>query len=48
MDCQMVFVDDVAEQNLTRAIIDQIDAQTAAVCVSYVQFSTGTRLDIPM
>ena len=48
MDCQMVFVNDVAEQNLTRAIIDQIDAQTAAVCVSYVQFSTGTRLDIPM
>ncbi len=47
MDCQMVFVDDVAGQNLTSAIIDQIDAQTAAVCVSYVQFSTGTCLDIP-
>ena len=43
----MVFVDDVAGQNLTSAIIDQIDAQTAAVCVSYVQFSTGTCLDIP-
>jgi selenocysteine lyase/cysteine desulfurase len=48
MNCQMIFVDDVADQNLTRAIIDQIDAQTAAVCVSYVQFSTGTCLDIPM
>ena len=47
MDCQMVFVDDVAGQNLTSAIIDQIDAHTAAVCVSYVQFSTGTCLDIP-
>ena len=46
-ECQMVFVDDVAGQDLTSALIDQIDAQTAAVCVSYVQFSTGTCLDIP-
>jgi selenocysteine lyase/cysteine desulfurase len=44
--CEMVFVDEVAGQNLTAAIIDQIDAQTAAVCASYVQFSTGTQLDI--
>ena len=46
-ECQMVFVDDVAGQDLTSTLIDQIDAQTAAVCVSYVQFSTGTCLDIP-
>ena len=40
------FVDDTNDTNLTENIINEIDPETAMVCVSYVQFSTGTKVDI--
>ena len=40
------FVDDTSSSNLTENLINEIDSQTAMICVSYVQFSTGTKVDI--
>lgn len=40
------FVDDTGNTNLTESLIDEIDSQTAMICVSFVQFSTGTKVDI--
>ena len=40
------FVDDTSSSNLTESLINEIDSQTAMICVSYVQFSTGTKVDI--
>ena len=45
-DCKLKFIDEHADENLTEKIVKNIDIETAAVCVSYVQFSTGTKLDI--
>ena len=42
----LVFVDDKKEQNLTDTIIDEIDQTTKFVVVSYVQYSTGSMIDI--
>jgi selenocysteine lyase/cysteine desulfurase len=42
----IVFVADTANASLTDNIINQIDKNTASVCLSYVQFSTGTKVDI--
>jgi selenocysteine lyase/cysteine desulfurase len=44
--CKLCFVEEEGNQTLTDQIIQNLDPQTAAVCVSYVQFSSGTRLDI--
>ena len=44
--CKLCFVEDEPDQSLTDQIIQNLDAQTAAVCVSFVQFSSGRRLDI--
>lgn len=46
-DCSLRFVDDSTTENLTDRLIDSIDDRTAVVAVSYVQFSTGTMIDIP-
>ena len=40
------FVDDTSSSNLTESLINELDSQTAMICVSYVQFSTGTKVDI--
>jgi cysteine desulfurase/selenocysteine lyase len=45
-DCELKFIDEHANENLTEQIVQNIDKNTAAVCVSHVQFSTGTQLDI--
>lgn len=45
-DCEVCYVDDIATENLTDALIDAIDEQTRVVSVSYVQFSTGSQVDI--
>ncbi len=46
VDCEVEFIDENPELNLTKQLIERIDARTAAVCVSYVQFSTGTLINI--
>jgi len=40
------WVSDVASQDLTEALVDAISERTTAVCVSAVQFSTGTQVDV--
>ena len=39
------FVDEIQEEDLTDTLIAAIDEQTSVVMVSYVQFSTGSRID---
>lgn len=46
-DCAVRYVDDVATENLTDALIGRIDSQTAVVAVSSVQFATGSMVDVP-
>ncbi|MCH8245114.1 MAG: aminotransferase class V-fold PLP-dependent enzyme [Bacteroidetes bacterium] len=46
-DCVLCYVDDIATENLTDALIDAIDERTSVVAVSLVQFSTGSLVDIP-
>lgn len=45
-DTKLHFVDDQMDQDLTEAVIQRIDEHTSVVVISYVQFSTGTRVDI--
>ena len=44
---ELCFVDEKGNYNLTDEIIKKISERTAVVCVSHVQFSSGTRLNIP-
>ena len=46
-DLKLCFVDEKEKYSLTDGIIDNINEHTVAVCVSYVQFSSGTCLNIP-
>ncbi|GMQ81043.1 MAG: aminotransferase class V-fold PLP-dependent enzyme [Rhodothermia bacterium] len=46
-DCALCYVDDIATENLTDALIDAIDEQASVVAVSSVQFSTGSLVNIP-
>ena len=43
---QIRFVEDRQSENLTDALIDAIDGNTAVVAVSSVQFATGTTVDV--
>ena len=45
-DYQIKFAKDDRNLSLTEEIIKLVDSKTAAVVVSHVQFSTGTRIDI--
>ena len=45
-DLKICFVNEVPNTDLTQTIIDNIDHNTSVVCVSYVQFASGTRIDI--
>lgn len=40
------WVTDAADKNLTESLVDAIDERTTVVCLSAVQFATGTRVDI--
>ncbi len=40
------WVPDVAAEDLTQSLVDAISERTTAVCVSAVQFSTGTQVDV--
>ncbi|MDG2475003.1 MAG: aminotransferase class V-fold PLP-dependent enzyme [Paracoccaceae bacterium] len=46
-DLNLCFVDEKDTETLTDQIIKNIDKDTAAVCISFVQFSSGTCLNIP-
>ena len=43
---ELFFVNESVEKTLTQQIIESIDEDAAAVCVSLVQFSSGTCLDV--
>ncbi|MFT5506627.1 MAG: cysteine desulfurase/selenocysteine lyase [Gammaproteobacteria bacterium] len=43
---EMQFVDEQTDADLTESLIEAIDERTAVVAISYVQFSTGTLIDI--
>ena len=45
-DCELQFVDERITHDLTETLIRSIDERTSVVAVSYVQFATGTRVDI--
>ena len=45
-DYQIKFAKDDRNSSLTEEIVKLVDSKTAAVVVSHVQFSTGTRIDI--
>jgi cysteine desulfurase / selenocysteine lyase len=42
------WVDDRPEADLTTAILEAMSDHTSVVCVSAVQFSTGTQIDVPL
>jgi len=44
-DIEIQFVDETRDEDLTETLIGTIDERTSVVLVSYVQFSTGTRID---
>jgi cysteine desulfurase/selenocysteine lyase len=44
---ELHFVDDLIDHDLTETLIQSIDERVSVVAVSYVQFATGTRVDIP-
>ena len=46
-DNELQFVDEQINKDLTEALIEKIDERTSVVAVSYVQYSTGTRADVP-
>ncbi len=46
-ECQLQFVEDNPEQDLTADLIAALDRQTALIAVSCVQYATGTQLDVP-
>ena len=41
------WVREAAGEDLTQSLIDAVGEQTTVVCVSAVQYSTGTRIDVP-
>jgi selenocysteine lyase/cysteine desulfurase len=45
-DIELQFVDEQSDVDLTESLIENIDERTVVVAVSYVQFSTGTFVDI--
>jgi len=46
-DCSLRFVEDMADENLTDALIERIDGRTSVVAVGSVQFATGSMVDVP-
>jgi cysteine desulfurase / selenocysteine lyase len=46
-ECLVEFVEDRPESDLTADVVAQIDARTSVVAVGWVQYATGTVIDIP-
>jgi selenocysteine lyase/cysteine desulfurase len=44
---KILWVEDTPEHDLTEELVRAIDASTKAVCISAVQYATGTALDVP-
>jgi cysteine desulfurase/selenocysteine lyase len=45
-DCRVDFVEDRPESDLTDDLITQIDSDTSVVAVGWVQYATGTMIDV--
>lgn len=45
-DFEVCFVHEVPETDLTNAIIEKVDSNTSVVCLSYVQFASGTQINV--
>ncbi len=43
----IVWVDDTPDADLTEGLVRAVDGSTKAVCVSAVQYATGTSIDVP-
>ncbi len=43
----IVWVDDTPDADLTEGLVRAVDGSTKAVCVSAVQYATGTYIDVP-
>lgn len=46
-ECLLEFVEDRPESDLASDLIDHIDGRTSVVAVGWVQYATGTVLDVP-
>ena len=46
-ECLVEFVEDRPESDLTADVVAQIDARTSVVAVGWVQYATGTVIDVP-
>jgi selenocysteine lyase/cysteine desulfurase len=46
-ECRVEFVEDRPESDLTDDLVARIDARTSVVAVGWVQYATGTTIDIP-
>ena len=43
---EVCFIHEVPEIDLTNAIIEKVDSNTSVVCLSYVQFASGTQVNV--
>jgi cysteine desulfurase / selenocysteine lyase len=46
-ECRVEFVEDRPESDLTADLVERIDAHTSVVAVGWVQYATGTTIDVP-
>jgi len=46
-DCALEFVEDRPESDLTADLVARIDSRTSVVAVGWVQYATGTVIDVP-
>jgi selenocysteine lyase/cysteine desulfurase len=46
-ECHIEFVEDRPESDLTADLVARIDARTSVVAVGWVQYATGTTIDVP-
>jgi cysteine desulfurase / selenocysteine lyase len=46
-ECRVEFVEDRPESNLTDDLVARIDAHTSVLAVGWVQYATGTKIDVP-
>ena len=46
-ECHVEFVEDRPESDLTDDLVARIDADTSVVAVGWVQYATGTTIDVP-
>ena len=46
-ECRVEFVEDRPESDLTDDLVARIDAHTSVVAVGWVQYATGTTIDVP-